>query len=265
VGRILFVRGTHIWSVNPDGTGARQLTRARVLQDGSPTWSPNHRSIAFIRRTGTWKASKASVWIMTSSGGAQHRLSYRGPSIAYRGLAWSPDGRQLAGGNFSEYPWRGHVALLNLRTLRSRNVFTLARSPNGIESLSWSPDSHQLLVGQEGGDSGWIVRIDARSGNVLERYGISIGWAAFSPDGTTIAYQLMDTANLVWGIRLMTATGDLVKILTDGGGTPVWSPDAMQIAYAYYTTSGGTEVWVMNADGSDQHRVIRNGWVQAWQ
>lgn len=263
--RILFVRGTHIWSVRPDGSGARQLTRARVLSDGSPTWSPNHRSIAFIRRTGTWQASKASVWTMSASGGSQRRLSYKGPSIAYSGLAWSPDGRYLAGGNFTESASAGHAALLDLRTMRSRNIFTLARSPNGIESLSWSPDSRQLLVGQEGGDSGWLVRIDARSGEVLKRYRPSIMWAAWSPDGQTIAYHLADTSTLEHGIRLMANDGSLLRSLTDDGGTPVWSPDGTQIAYAHYTDSGGTEVWLMDADGSDRQRVVRNGWVQAWQ
>ena len=263
-GRILFVRGTHIWSVRADGSGARQLTRAHVLYDSSPTWSPDHRSIAFIRHIGTWKASKASVWAMTSTGGAQHRLSYRGPSIAYRGLAWSPDGRHLAGGNFRDYPARGHAALLDLKTMRSRNIFTLADSPNGIESLSWSPDSHQLLVGQEGGDSGWLVRIDARRGRVMRRYHASIMWASWSPDGRTIAYHLADTSTLETGIRLMTNDGVLVKNLIDTGGTPVWSPDGTKIAYAHYTGSGGTEVWLMNADGTDRHRVIPNGWVQAW-
>ena len=40
--------GTEIWVMNADGSGKRRLTR-NSLWDGSPTWSPDGRSILFVR------------------------------------------------------------------------------------------------------------------------------------------------------------------------------------------------------------------------
>ena len=35
-------------------------------------------------------------------------------------------------------------------------------------------------------------------------------------------------------------------------GYPVWSPDGKQIAFA-----NGDEIWVMNADGTERHRLVK--------
>jgi Tol biopolymer transport system component len=144
-------------------------------------------------------------------------------------------------------------------------VFTLESSPNGIESLSWSPGSGQLLVAQEGGDRGWLMRVDARTGRLIKRYRPSVMWASWSPDGGTIAYHLVDTSTMERGIRLMANDGTSVRSLCDDGGTPLWSPDGMQIAYTVYTPSGRPDLWLMNADGNGQHRVLTNAWAKAWR
>ncbi len=44
---IAFVRGGNLWTVRPDGTGARQVTRLEGGGAGDPAWSPDRAWIAF--------------------------------------------------------------------------------------------------------------------------------------------------------------------------------------------------------------------------
>ncbi|MFC5175651.1 hypothetical protein [Nocardioides taihuensis] len=50
------------------------------------------------------------------------------------------------------------------------------------------------------------------------------------------------------------------QVSRHGGWGPTWSADGTQIAYTGY--DGG--IWVINADGSDEHRIIRRGLYPAW-
>ncbi|GAB3665454.1 hypothetical protein GCM10027594_33010 [Hymenobacter agri] len=44
--RIAFVQNNHLWLVNPDGSGLRQLTNASNSQEGPATWSPDGKYVA---------------------------------------------------------------------------------------------------------------------------------------------------------------------------------------------------------------------------
>ncbi|TMM23757.1 MAG: hypothetical protein E6F95_05545 [Actinobacteria bacterium] len=77
-----------------------------------------------------------------------------------------------------------------------------------------------------------------------------------SPDGTTIAYMAPDGS-----VHTVRVDGSDDRTLTGAGNTNdgdaqnhvVWSPDGSQLAYAY---TGN--IYVMNADGSDQHAITHS-------
>jgi hypothetical protein len=50
--RIAFSRDGHIWTMRPDGTGLRRLTRGPRIHDTVPAWSPAGGRIAFVRSDG---------------------------------------------------------------------------------------------------------------------------------------------------------------------------------------------------------------------
>ena len=69
---------------------------------------------------------------------------------------------------------------------------------------------------------------------------------AWSPDGSTIAYETPD------GVRLMSAAGTNDRLFRRGGSQPSWSPDGTQIAFS------DDGIRVMNADGSSDRMVVAN-------
>jgi len=76
---------------------------------------------------------------------------------------------------------------------------------------------------------------------------------AVSPDGTKIAFTVNSTSIWVMGID-----GSDPMPLTDQGSnvSPTWSPDGTRIAFESNRTGVTFTIWVMNADGSNQHLVI---------
>src|SRR5207249_3623353 len=101
----------------------------------------------------------------------------------------------------------------------------------------------------------------------------------WSPDGTQIAYHSGPGGS--GGIWVMNADGsdphqligcaatDPAPCATGDYGGPAWSPDGRQIAFLSFPTDPNDRpVMVMNADGSNAHRVIAGpsiDFVPAWQ
>ena len=114
----------------------------------------------------------------------------------------------------------------------------------------------------------------------LTNYGVYTAEGTLSPDGQTIVFTSLKDGDL--DIYTMRIDGTGLKRLTttpgyDGG--PFFSPDGKKIVYrAWHPPAGDTaltnyqnllkqrlvrpnrmEIWVMNADGSDQHQITNLG------
>jgi hypothetical protein len=85
-GRIAFVRSGNIFTIEPDGTGLRQLTTAGG--DSAPRWSPNGKSIAYL--------DHGNLWIMRASGSHKRQVTSAAPGFTDARPSWSPNGRYLA-------------------------------------------------------------------------------------------------------------------------------------------------------------------------
>jgi len=93
-----------------------------------------------------------------------------------------------------------------------------------------------------------------------------VGYAAWSPDGKTIAYTAAKTQSSSPSIYTIAVSGGASHRLTPVGrdyydASPAWSPDGKNILFMRFTDSGvaryAQEIWTMRADGSHQRQLTR--------
>jgi TolB protein len=155
------------------------------------------------------------LYLMRADGTRLRRIT--GSRAWERYPTWSPDGRWIA--YISDRSRPGHEGSYEIYVMRptGTGLRRLTRDRWIDDQLAWSPDGRQLAF------------VNNRSGG---RFGISV----MNVNGT--------------GLRRLTH---------DGEGLPAWSPDGRTIAYERFNprlgTSGTHEVWLMNADGSNQRQL----------
>lgn len=283
-GRIAFVLHSDLFTVRPDGRGLMRLTSGRDVDD-APVWSPGGRWLAFSRTS--WDKKVGSVYLVGERGG-KPRLVLRGASspewspngrrlAVIRNRAGLPTSiwtvgstgrdplRALAGASDFDWSPSGH----ELAVLRSDGIWIVrvatgkARKVSGIfglGSLDWSPDGGRLLLLTNDG----IVTVSLTDGAVTTlrtqrrpapgeprpACTYTLGHAAWSPDGSWIAYEdeMRCTASapdsgyssFVSTIQIISVDGAWHSQLDnlvwgfghDGGPSSfVWSPDSRQLAF----------------------------------
>jgi Tol biopolymer transport system component len=241
-----------LWVVNVDGTGLRRLTSGDD-QDSNPAWSPDGRTIAFLRITVEGDHEIFSVALstrrvrnLTNSGGtldAQPSFTTDGKILFMRDYdIWSMTAtgqrpqRLTSDGATNEWP--------HMSPTGSRIVFHSTRA-----------GSYDI----------WSMRPNGRDLRQLTDNPDNEAWPTWSPDGSTI----------IFGWR-----GDLATVGPDGGAIvpfptadgcggaggdfPSWGPGRLAVdppppppdpstaAVAFTSDADGvTDVWVARADGSD--------------
>ena len=163
--------------------------------------------------------------------------------------AYSADGESIA------WCGPGGIWLMNQDGTEKRQLTTFGTFPD------FSPDSSKVVFnGPPSGSTNvdvWVVDTD---GGNLTRLTEAPGpdqLPAWSPDGSTIVFRSARTGILqLW---TMSPDGSGQTQLTfdpvPKDQLPDWSPDGSRIAFVKQTHTAGGDIWVMNADGSDQHAI----------
>jgi TolB protein len=183
--------------------------------------------------------------------------------VVERDPVWSPDGRFLAYHATDEPVGLGSSTtyIYDFEHGETREL------PGGWYVDEWSPDGAFLLTTKfdEGDTDIYVLRPDGSDLQVLTDDQIADFSPTWSPDGTQIAY----ITGLPEGtLMIMDADGDNPHALTSDlhvsiEVSPAWSPDSSQIAFAvnsdYITGDQPSEIYVINADGTDLHQLTDTG------
>jgi Tol biopolymer transport system component len=181
--------------------------------------------------------------------------------------AYSADGRRIAYCSGQGDP-AGHFDIWTMKQngtdkQRVTNLGGAAIFPD------FSPDGSTIVfTAQPAGAATrniYVVPSDGGTPQQLTSIGRNV-YPAFSPDGSTIVFTSNRTGtSQVW---VMDANGGNQTQLTFDAQpkdqVPDWSPDGTKIAYLADThgipdvTQSWGDIWVMNADGSDQHPITHD-------
>lgn len=238
-----------IWTANPDGSRADNITAESLADETYPAWSPDGTRIAFISD----RDGQHEIYAMNSQGGDGRRLTH--DSGIHLDPAWSPDGTKIA------YVGGGEMDLFVMNADGS-GLKQLTSGPDQDRHPTWAPDGSEIAFARLNSEplptpatpyAGGIYSTESNGGDLTrltvspDPFGPPDNWPDWSPDGRRIVFEHAG------GIYLMNNDGSNTKQLPsdDGSGEPSWSPDGEQIVFEQLSgETGSQEITRMEADGS---------------
>jgi len=180
---IVFCDYGNIHTIPIDGGEPKQITQGRF-----PCWSPDGKSIAFIRSAfvRSHEDSKGeyvwNIYIIPSKGGDVRKLTSESDDVRRKHIDWSPDGKLIA--YFAED--KKTIRVIPVQGGEPRVVVKVEEVRN-YDELAWSPDGTKLVYSSKG--SIWIVSSDGGEPEEIETgFDAKAGHVSWSPDGKKLAF-----------------------------------------------------------------------------
>jgi Tol biopolymer transport system component len=226
----------------------------------APDWSPDGRSLAFIRFTPGGRV----VVVRASDTGQERELKVPDGRFVLR---WTPDGKAVV---LSGLDAEKQAALMrvDVQTGQVSTVMPLPAIASAFPRFDFSRDGRALFFITEtfpGGEGTRLVIRDLQSGRetaIREKNGLfekhSVGWVSVSPDGRQLVVGVQDKGKALI-LCVMPADGgearELVRIGVEEANyrvAPSWTPDGRYIVFVKGLKGNPTrhvQVWRVAAEG----------------
>jgi len=250
-----------------DAAGDRKPRRYTAGDnDSSPRWSPDGRSLAFVRGpAGEVKpknkeervrgVGKPQLWVLPADGGEAHQLTWLRDGAGEP--TWSPDGATIIFSADVGHPDDTEAADAQLTEKRVPAVRSIDRLWNRLDGKGWIYErrSHLFRIPSGGGDPEQLTDGDWDDGS-----------PEISPDGHRVAFTSDRTAerwnwpaNDIWVLDLRSKRLTRMTDETVYAGPPAWSPDGRRLAFAASRRrkeDGYTDVIVLDVDSPQTARRL---------
>jgi Tol biopolymer transport system component len=244
-----------LFVIAADGTSELQLTH--TPEHESPEgWTSHGKQVLFSIFTN----DTTRLYAIDLDGKNQREIG----SVPGRAPAISPDGKRVV---YMAGSWTSMRLMVS--ALDGSNAQQITDGSSVAWNNQWSPDGERIaFTGRNDPKSELAVFVMKSDGS--ERRQVThippaeggAQWPVWSPDGRQLAIQVSgrlqkNTAH-IWIVEV--ATGVARKLAAHDqpylDETPSWFPDGKRIAFQSDRT-GRMEIWVMNANGSEQRQLTR--------
>ncbi|HEX8189448.1 MAG TPA: DPP IV N-terminal domain-containing protein, partial [Pyrinomonadaceae bacterium] len=133
---------------------------------------------------------------------------------------------------------------------------------NHQKDPAWSADGKYVAYSSAQRGLWEIYRADADGSNQMGLSdGLAVGavddWPSWSPDGEKIVFV---RNRQLWTVSRDGGTAVKLSTGSDQDEQPAWSPDGTKIAFVRDYSSATAQIWVMDADGSNQRNLTNTDW-----
>jgi Tol biopolymer transport system component len=265
-GRIAFLNGPDVYTMNPDGSNVRQLTNLGPDRSASfESWSPDGKQIAF---TITPANAPGQLWIMNADGSNQHSLLAESNFDDER-PSFTPDGSSVL---FTRCRLDIEACAVYRIGVAGGSLISITDFDVGISDYSpeHSPVGASLaFIG--GARRGIIcaIYLASPSESTLRQItpaALSARQPDWSPDGRKLAFSSHCGNPQNEEIWVIDADGDGLNRLTNNGNDylagshdfhPSWSPQGDAIVFERdapdFSSSG---IFIMNHDGTGCRKLV---------